>query len=284
MASDYDASERWSNLPKEMTVKRKRKNSEVQNEQVGKLLGRDGYFILGWSTLPDELLDMISKKIDFVSFFALCGVCKNWRKLYGNHRGDFMASQAAPLVILRSPQSRKDCFFFSISEGKGYKTLLPNHWRDSSTGFWKSFVGFSSGYFISQGSLSWTKLWLINPFTRKELHIPESPCHVLSLYDDRHRMLRFDHAILAFVVNSEDFVVLGISLRLSSLFIYQSRKSSWSVYKSGGDSLQVTDVAVFGHTVYAVTRSGSIGILRLNSPGIKFLKLNNAPRISSSLS
>ncbi|KAI4356063.1 hypothetical protein L6164_000115 [Bauhinia variegata] len=265
MANSYYASGGCSNLPKEMIVKRKGKIQKFTEEQ-------------GWSNLPDELLDIISRKIDFVSFFALSGVCKNWRRFYGNYWGEFMASQAEPLLILKSPLlAKEECSFFSISESKGYKLLLPIHKgeMESSDEFWKPFLWFSSGYVIMQSTL---KIWLINPFSRKEFHIPtESPCQVL--YTQSNLVPSFDHAFLSFVVNSEDFLVLGLSNMYSSnVFIYQSRSSNWVSYSIGENQSRITDVAVFHQTVYAVTTKGTIGKLRLSFPNFKVLELKNIPK------
>ncbi|KAI4356059.1 hypothetical protein L6164_000111 [Bauhinia variegata] len=261
-----------NDLPKEMTGKRERKFQKFTDEQGGKVKRSE------WSILPYELLEIISKKIDFVNFFALGSVCKNWRKFYGNYWREFMASQPAPLLILKSPLlAKEECSFFSISESKGYKLLLPIHEREmeSSDEFWKPFLWFSSGYVIMQSTL---KIWLINPFSRKEFHIPtESPCQVL---DTQSNLVpSFDHAFLSFVVNSEDFLVLGLSTVYSSnVFIYQSRSSNWVGYSIEENQSRITDVVVFHHTIFAINSRGTIGKLRLNSSDFKALELNNVPR------
>lgn len=215
--------------------------------------------------LPSDVLDIITKKLDIDALFSFGGVCKNWRLFYSGLWADFMASQA-PLVVQKTPHAKRACSFFSISDGRMYNTRLPYF-----SGF--AHVGFSSGYLVMAGTHN--SLLLINPFARRKIKIPGSQEQgfIIDIYD---------RAMLAFAVDSEEFVIVALCTWSYNLHVYQSRNSRWAIYSRWGSPCKIMDVVVFDRTLYAITDQAKIGVVRLNSPSLNFLQLEDIPFFASS--
>ncbi|KAJ7961168.1 F-box protein [Quillaja saponaria] len=212
-----------------------------------------------WPNLPDELLEQISKRIGLKEFFTIGAACTNFFRFYKHQKKLFMESQP-PFVILKTPHAKKSCSFFCLSARQTFRVVLPYFWG-------KVYVGFSGGYMImTRGS----RLWLINPFTREQLHIPESP--FLHYCISEH-----DQVIHASIMGSEDFVIVSISSLTSSLDVYHSRNSSRANFAFNGDPWKVMDIAVFKGRIYAITDKAEIGVLSLTSAKLTLLELKSSP-------
>ncbi|XP_061353037.1 uncharacterized protein LOC133297840 isoform X2 [Gastrolobium bilobum] len=215
------------------------------------------------SQLPWDVLDIISKKLDFDDLFQFAGVCKNWRTFHKVYWRNFMLSEA-PLLVLTSSYAKKAYFFVSISEQKVYRSKLDYFWG-------LSYSGTSSGYLIMAG---YDKLLLMNPFTRRKKEISTLAIQgILNYY--------YIHPLLAFAKGSEEFIIVVFCKNYSSLHIYQSRHSCWVTYSVWGKPWKVVDFVVFNNTVYAITEKARIGVLGLNSACVKFLELKNTPSVKS---
>ncbi|KAJ7961170.1 F-box protein [Quillaja saponaria] len=214
-----------------------------------------------WQYLPDELLEQISKRLCLKEFFALGAACTNFFRFSKHEKKQFMESQP-PFVILKTPHAKKSCSFFCLSARQMFRVVLPYFWG-------KAYVGFSGGYMIMTGS---SLLWLINPFTREQLHIPDSPFLDYCISES-------DQAILASITGSEDFVIVSISSWLSCLNVYHSRNSRWATYSFNGEPWKVMDIVVFKGRIYAVTDKAEIGVLSLTSLKLTLLELKSSPSL-----
>lgn len=174
-----------------------------------------------------------------------------------------MLSQA-PLLIQTS-YAERTYFFMSLCEQKIYCTKMDYFW-----GY--SYAGFSRGYVIMARANN--TLLLLNPFTRRKKEITGEAFQ-------RSLVPLSCHAILAYAKDSEEYIVVLLCDKTSSLYIYQSRNSCWATYLRWGDPWRVVDFVVFHHTVYVITDEAKIGVLSLNSTTLKFLELNNVPSLKS---
>ncbi|XP_061353041.1 F-box protein At2g26160-like isoform X2 [Gastrolobium bilobum] len=215
-----------------------------------------------YSELPWDILDIISKKLDFDDLFQFAGVCKNWRTFHKVFWRNFMSSQA-PLLVLTSSYAKKAYFFVSMSEQKVYRSKLDYFWG-------LSYAGSSSCYLILAGT---DKLLLMNPFTRTKKVIS-----TLAIQDNLLYM--YCQPLIAFAKGSEEFIIVVLCKHSYSLHIYQSRHSCWVTYSAWGKPWMVVDYVVLNNTLYAITEEGKIGVLSLNSVSLRFLELKNTPKFT----
>jgi hypothetical protein len=133
-------------------------------------------------------------------------------------------------------------------------------------------LAFSGGYFVN---LEWfnNSFLLINPFTRIRKVINAT----FKIYHAAYA----NHALLAFSKCSEEFVLVVLCNITYSLHVYQSRNCGWLTYSSAMENREVVVHSVVLHNIiYIVTNKANIGVLSLNSPNIKFLKLKNTPDVT----
>ncbi|AES79590.1 putative F-box domain-containing protein [Medicago truncatula] len=215
--------------------------------------------------LPPEMLDIISKNLDFDDLFQFAGVCKSWREFHKIYCINFLASQA-PLIFQTSSYSKDDYSFYSIPNQRAYRLKMGSLW-----GY--SYSGSSSGYLIMAGDND--TLLLINPFRRRKKVINTSVLRgKFSSSSCR--------ALLAFAKGSKEFVVVVSCTSHHSLHVYQSRDSGWVTHSIRGNPWNVVDFVVLHNTIHLITDKADIGILNVNSTNIKFLELNNAPSVTFS--
>ncbi|XP_027351267.1 uncharacterized protein LOC113862377 [Abrus precatorius] len=215
------------------------------------------------SELPEDVFDIISKKLDFDDLFQFGGVCKSWRIFHKSYLRDLMASQE-PLVVQTSFLMQAYSFF-SIPEQKVYGSVRNCYLSEFF------YSGSSCGYVIMVG-ISNNKLLLMNPFVRRKVEIN------MSALNGNIEYLGCN-ALFAFAKGSEEFIVVVSGKYFQCLHIYESRNSCWVTCSAQGEPWTVVDFVVFDNTIYAITNKGEIGVLRLNSPTLKFLKLKNIPKI-----
>jgi hypothetical protein len=212
--------------------------------------------------LPWDMLDIISKTLDFDDLFQFSGVCKNWRAFHKIYLRNFLACEE-PLLLQILCHGNELFSFISIPDQKVYSLKILKNFS------WLSYVMFSSGYFIMTKSNY--SFMLINPFTRIIKKVKGSVC-------------AFDHysstkcALLAFGKCSEEFVL--VFLTKLRLYVYQSRNRGWVTYSMMKNLEMVVDVVVLHNIIYVVTNKANIGVLSLNSSNIKFLKLKSIPNVT----
>ncbi|RHN65243.1 putative quinoprotein amine dehydrogenase, beta chain [Medicago truncatula] len=212
-----------------------------------------------------DMLDVISRDLDFDDLFQFSGVCKNWREFHKTYWKKFLASQE-PLLIKKSYHDKKSFSFISIADRKVYHSKTINQ-------FWHfAYFGSSSGYLIMRGDNN--SFLLLNPFTRRKKVINTSTFKVNSTYFAYH-------VLLAFGKGSEEFVLVASCKSSSSLYVYQSRNLGWVTYLTMGNAWKVVDFVVFHNTIYVVTNEAIIGVLDLNSSNIKFLEMKSMPDVTS---
>ncbi|XP_045820398.1 uncharacterized protein LOC123913639 [Trifolium pratense] len=216
--------------------------------------------------IPWDLLDIISRKLDFDDFFEFAGVCKNWREFHKIYWRNFLASQE-PLLVQKSCHDKKCFNFMSIPDQRVYHSKMINHYWDFA------YCGFSSGYMIMITQNN--SFLLMNPFTRRKKIIHTSAFKVKFSYFAYH-------VLLAFCKGSEEFVFVALCNSSGSLHVYQSRNSCWVTYSTIGNPWKVVDFVVLYNTIYVVTDKAIIGVLDLNSANIKFLELKSTPAVTSS--
>jgi len=116
--------------------------------------GKKAKKVAGNCELPCDVLDIISKTLDFDDLVRFAVVCKNWRAFYWRN---FRESQE-PLLLQVSYNRGASYSFISLPEQKIYflKMMNLNCYV---------YVTSSSGYFIMAGFNN--SFLLINPFTRR---------------------------------------------------------------------------------------------------------------------
>ncbi|AES68338.1 hypothetical protein MTR_3g006140 [Medicago truncatula] len=216
--------------------------------------------------VPWDLLDIISRKLDFDDLFEFAGVCKNWREFHKIYLRNFLASEE-PLLVQKSSHYEKSFSFISLPDQKVYHSKVINH-------FWHlAYCGSSSGYLIMTTQNN--SFMLINLFTRRKMEINTSSFKV------KFSTFAY-HVLLAFGKGSEEFILVALCKSSGHLHVYQSRNFGWATYSTKGNPWKVVDFVVFHNTIYVVTDKINIGVLDLNYANINFLELNNTPDVSSS--
>ncbi|GMY13519.1 F-box protein At3g56470-like [Fagus crenata] len=208
-----------------------------------------------WSELPEALVHLITKQLGAIDYLMFGCVCKGWRSYVVVHRQEFMASQP-PLVVFLSTLAKKSCHFYSIFDHRAYKATLPNL-------IGKSCYSLTCGYLVMEDrkKMGHSQIWLLNPFTRHELHFSCPPN-------------RYTSVILASLATPlREFVIIANSCRYPSLQFCRSSDVNWTVYdyndkfKGGAtdDRRWFVDLVVFKGKIYVLTNLGEIGVLNLNS-------------------
>ncbi|CAJ2630428.1 unnamed protein product [Trifolium pratense] len=213
--------------------------------------------------LPWDVLNIISKTLDFDNHFQFAAVCKNWRAFHKIYWTNFLASQQ-PLLVQLSFHNKGSFCFVTIPAQKVYCSTMANFL------FHSVFVTSSSGYFIMASSNN--SFSLIDPFTRikKVTNICTFEYCDIHFASDKHALLAFDKC-------SEEFVLVFLCKR--RLYVYQSRNCGWVSYSTMKNGEEVTDFVVLHNIIYVVTNKVNIGVLSLNSANIKFIKLKSTPRL-----
>ncbi|GMY13514.1 F-box protein At3g56470-like [Fagus crenata] len=208
-----------------------------------------------WSELPEDLVHLITKQLGAIDYLMFGCVCRGWRFYTVAHRQEFMAYQP-PLVVFLSTHARKACYFYSIFDQRSYKATLPNL-------IGKSCFGLTCGYLVMEDKKKrgHSQIWLLNPFTRHELHFSSPPNPYTSV-------------ILASLATPlREFVIIANSCWYPSLQFCRSSDVNWTVYdyndkfKGGAtdDYRWFVDLVVFKGKIYVFTNLGEIGVLNLNS-------------------
>jgi len=209
--------------------------------------------------LPWDVLDIISKTLDFNDHFQFAGVCKNWRAFHKIYSRNFLASQE-PLLLQISCQPKGSFSFICIPDQKVYCSEMGKYF------FCSAYITISSRYFIMAGYDN--SFMLMNPFTRIKKVVNAPISKVKGSYLTRR-------ALLAFGKCSEEFVL--VVLCNYCLHVYQSRNLDWVAYSRMEDLEGIVDFVVLHNVIYVVTEKANIGVLSLNSASIKFLKLKSTP-------
>ncbi|XP_058732613.1 uncharacterized protein LOC131604168 [Vicia villosa] len=193
-----------------------------------------------WDELPFDVLDVISRKLDFADLFQFSRVCTNWRVVHKSiDQSKFLTSQEPLLVeVLKSPvKVPYSCI--SLPKQKVYplNKMMMNMLSYSGDSF-PIYVSCSCGYFVIIADNS--SLLLINPFTRikkksNSLHVYQSRNNgwVTCSTDYPHDIGNLVHNFI------DDFVALN-------------------------------------NIIYVVTSEARIGVLNLNSANIEFFKMANS--------
>ncbi|WJX96335.1 hypothetical protein P8452_77554 [Trifolium repens] len=214
--------------------------------------------------LPWDVLDIISRTLDFDDLFEFACVCKKWRAF---HKIYWRLAFEEPLLVQKSSLVKKSYSFISIPNQKVYHSKMINY-------FWHfAYSGSSSGYLIMTGNNN--SFLLMNPFMRRKKVINTSTFKVNFSYFAYH-------VLLAFAKGSKEFVLLALCKSSNSLHVYQSRNVGWVTYSKMGYPWMIVDFVVLHNTIYVVTNKGNIGVLNLNSVNIKFLELKSTPSVTSS--
>lgn len=233
---------------------------ELHCHETGKRRIVAANYELSW-----DVLDIISKSLDFDDLFQFACVCKNWRAFHKMYWRNFLALQE-PLLVQKSSFFKKSFSFISIPNQKVYRSKMINY-------FWHfAYSGSSSGYLIMTGNNN--SFLLMNPFTRRKKVINTSTFKVNFSYFAYRVLLAFDKG-------SKDFVLVALCKSSNSLHVYQSRNFGWVTYSTMGYPWMIVDFVVLHNTIYVVNDKANIGILNLNSANIKFLEMKCIPSVTS---
>ncbi|XP_004501774.1 uncharacterized protein [Cicer arietinum] len=217
--------------------------------------------------LPWDVLDIISRKLDFDDLFQFSGVCKNWWEFHKTYWRDFLVSQE-PLIVRNSYYIRKCYTFISIPHQKVYHSKKMNDLKNFL------YFGSSSGYLImTENNHSFV---LMNPFIRKVILIDTSSTFKVELSDFAY------YVLLAFGKGSDEFVFVALCKSSHSLHIYQSQNFGWVTYSPKRNSWKGVDFTILHNAIYVVTDQAKIGVFSLNSEYIEFLKLKSTLKVTSS--
>ncbi|XP_058734456.1 uncharacterized protein LOC131606210 [Vicia villosa] len=239
-----------------------------------------------WDQLSFDVLDVISRKLDFDDLFQFSRVCTNWRVFHKSiDKSNFLTSQEPLLVEFLNSPLKVPYSFTSLPKQKVYplNKMMINILSYSDDSF-PIYVACSSGYFILIADNS--SLLLINPFTRIKNKVI---CP--STFEFSFSPRRKYHALLDFDKSCDEFVLVFLFLESNSLHVYQSRNNEWVTYSTDfphdDNSLIVDnfidDFVAFNNIIYVVTSEIRIGVLSLNSPNIEFFKMVNSPKFELEL-
>ncbi|XP_050258241.1 uncharacterized protein LOC126703316 [Quercus robur] len=219
-----------------------------------------------WSELHEALLRLITKQLGAIDYIMFGCVCRGWRLHVTTHRQEFMASQP-PLLVFLSTQAKRASYFYSIFEQRLYKAKLPN-----LNG--KSCFGITRGYLVMEDNKKRedSQIWLLNPFTRHELHFPSPPNP-------------YSRLILASLATPlQEFVIIAFCIWYPSLQFFRLKDLSWTVHDysdkfngcRGPSPWAIVDGAVLMGKLYVLTSYAEIGVLNLNStPYVTLLEVKN---------
>jgi len=185
--------------------------------------------------LSVDVLDFISKTLDFDDHFEFAAVCKNWRAFHKTLWRNFLASQE-PLLLQIAYNGRVSCSFINIPNQKVYSSKMIEYFLSLQ------YVASSNEYFIMAEHHSNT-LMLINPFTRikKLINTPNSEINFYSI----------NRALLAFDQRSEEFVL--VILCKHRLHVYHSRSCGWVTYSIMENFEAVVDFVILHNIIYVGT-------------------------------
>ncbi|KAI3796656.1 hypothetical protein L1987_39335 [Smallanthus sonchifolius] len=119
-----------------------------------------------WSNLDHDLLFVIMMHLGPFDFLAFSGVCKSWRSFAFSNWNTFMVSKQPMCLSISTRMNNKE-FYLEDYNRRRRKTTIPH-----SNG--RICIGITCGYIIFFGRKTYD-FWLVNPFTRKELHFPGFP-------------------------------------------------------------------------------------------------------------
>ncbi|XP_045791240.1 uncharacterized protein LOC123885948 [Trifolium pratense] len=218
------------------------------------------------SVLDDNMLELIAKRLNVVSFCAFGAVCKRKNEICKRIKEDFQQSIAPLAMFTTKDDMMKTCYLFDMSNGKTMKVTLNN--MDGNL-----LVGCTEGYIVfeKKGGKS---VFLVNPLTGHQL--PYS----ISSWIKRYSRPRHDHIIMATDLPSKSNVLLAVSNDVDGWCEYQ-------IYHSGidgwitdiPDTKDWMDVVVFKNRFYVVTNEAQLGELRIEQLYLKFnwLVVKNTP-------
>ncbi|KAJ0111885.1 hypothetical protein Patl1_02961 [Pistacia atlantica] len=213
-----------------------------------------------WAELPQELVDVISKKLTIPDYFRFGRVCQNWWSISMASKQNFMSLQA-PLVIHISTRAKRTCLFYDISNGAKYETKLPYFGL-------KFCIGLSCGYIIMEDLHS--TISLVNPVTGSQYLFPK-------MASPGKSMSAGDRSIFASTVPNQDFILVVLSQMQKDVHFRRSKDKYWRIYSFAGKP-KIWDILVFKASIYVITNDGRIGTLNLKSaPEVNFLELNFTP-------
>jgi hypothetical protein len=208
-----------------------------------------------WSELPEDLVNLITKRLGAIDYLMFGCVCRGWR-LYVEHTGKSLWPSQPPLVVFLSMHAQRACYFYSIFDQRSYKATLPNL-------IGKSCFGLTCGYLVMVDKKKEThsQIWLLNPFTRHECCFPSPPYPYCSV------------VLASLALPLQDFVIIAIGIWCPFLLFCRSTDVNWTVYDyndkfegspTDGPRWSV-DVAVSKGKIYVLTNLGEIAVLNLNS-------------------
>jgi Protein of unknown function (DUF295) len=122
----------------------------------------NGMIATDWSLLKPDLLYVVSNKLGEITYFIrFRAVCKAWRLAVPLRD----SPSFLPWILVRQDATtNEDLQFYSPFSGKTYSISVPQ-----ASG--KRLMGPTSGYFLGYKYRD-LSLSLLNPFTRKEIHLP----------------------------------------------------------------------------------------------------------------
>ncbi|MFS8026830.1 putative F-box domain-containing protein [Helianthus anomalus] len=120
-----------------------------------------------WISFNDDLVFLILMHLGVFDYVALSGVCKAWRSFAISNWNKFMMSKQPMYLSISSDFIfHKDCYIqLQDHTRRKLKAIIPH----ASA---RKCIGVTCGYLIFFERKT-HGFWLVNPFTRKELHFPD---------------------------------------------------------------------------------------------------------------
>ncbi|KAF5761070.1 putative F-box domain-containing protein [Helianthus annuus] len=225
-------------------------NTRSMTRKQKKLRTSDNDDLESWSNLNPDLLLLIMMHMGVFDFIAFSGVCKSWRSVAISNWNKFMVSKQPMYLSISTHSYKKDCYLEDYRRRK-LKTIIPH-----SVG--RRCVGITCGYLIFFGRKA-RDFWLVNPFTRKELHFPGFP-----FPSDVTNHLKRVKCILVFSPSMFGWVLV-ISRKYSRTISF-SLAGEQAIWRSISSNFSILDFHFFKGKIYMISQFNHLWELRLHDP------------------
>ncbi|MFS7890423.1 putative F-box domain-containing protein [Helianthus anomalus] len=203
-----------------------------------------------WISFNDDLVFLILMHLEVFDYVALSGVCKAWRSFAISNWNKFMMSKQPMYLSISSDFIfLKDCYIQDHTRRK-LKAIIPH----SSA---RKCIGVTCGYLIFFERKT-HGFWLVNPFTRKELHFPDFSD---AMSASKKGILVYSHAMSGWVFVIITYQRNSTGFAFSLAFSLAGKQSEWRYISC---NTPILDLHFFKGKIYTLHTMSQLYEFRLN--------------------